>query len=54
MNHTKGPWNVFARYHVYAICCEPTRKGEHPEVCFIEVVGTCDDLSAGSITATLA
>lgn len=55
--YTPGPWTVDTRHHVHAIICQPTRKGEHPEVAFIEV-SACQfpgqpkgDLSAGSITA---
>ena len=57
MPHTAGPFHVETRHHVHAICCKPTRKGEHPEVVFVEITATSfpgappGDLSAGSITA---
>jgi hypothetical protein len=55
--HTPGPWTVVRREHVHAIVCQPTRKGEHAEVAFIDRSATpfpgapAGDLSAGSITA---
>lgn len=55
--HTPGPYHVETRQHVHAICCKPTRMGEHKEVAFIEVSAASfpgappGDLSAGSITA---
>ena len=40
--HTPGPWRVETREHVHAVCCNPTRKGEWPEICFQETHGDPD------------
>lgn len=48
--HTPGPWQIDNRHHVYAITCKPERKGEYPEICFVEMRGNDQ---CGSITARM-
>ncbi len=40
--HTPGPWTTEERLHMHVIKCVPTRKGEHPEVAFLEAQSFTD------------